>query len=509
MGLLDLERGFAHLVFANTDDIYFTDHPAMLSFKKFITYELKKQPIREIKYIYFINDELTVIAADMNSNNAFNERNKSKIKNFLDLFDASNDELSEIKTVLKIFKKGNTAIVITADTVCRLMCEPETEKLLNEFSDTRNSSNYFIIICPTSEEQLKKVVQPNGGVFACSQLGGGNVSFFSDNISYCYLLEEALKFNQNSDKAVFLNTLCFEEIHNMTRCFCMMYKKPNEILSSKIEWLSAIIYAWNNSTLFRCVASGIRFDPNPKRKRSVIWNRLKNQNFFDQLLKITESVAENYDDDVKSFINELETDQFVDINKFIYCERDLTGRLADGIKNICRAYNLLENDFEKVRFNKIRFSFIKERLAPIFRVEKQLNRILIKCNPGENGENMLDNSLTQFRKAFVETHNNDVIKRLVSYNLNNDDICFAKYFEKAVSQYFEFIKYYDPLMSNSNKTVMIEQQGKMLIYQMKLCYNAANKPDLYENEKAMDLLSDSRPPQFVIKDIIDFLNDYT
>jgi len=505
MELLRFERGFAHLVFANTDDFYFTKHPVRLSFKKFMTYELKKQSIREIKYIYFIkdeNNEFKVTSADSDSDNAFNEKNQSKFNKFLDFFDASDDELSEIKTVMKIFKKGNTAVVITAEAVCKLMCDPETKKLLNEFSDTRSSSNYFIIICPTSEEQLKKIVEPCGGVFACSQLGGGNISFLSDDTPYCYLLEYALSFNHNRDKTVFLNTLCFEEIDNMMRCFYMMYRNPNEIVSSKIKWLSAVIYAWHNSTLFRC-ASGIRFEKNPKRKKNVIWQRLKNQNFFDQLLSITESVAEKYDDE-SQFINDLDIDT-TDINKCIYCNRNNTDRLANGIQNICRAYGLFENDFEKIKFNKIRFNFLKERLEPIFKVEKQFERILVKSKTGQNGEDMLDNSLRQFEKAFVERHDSETIKNLVYHRVDNYDICFAKYFEEAVSQYFNFVDNYNPLATGN--TIKFETQGEMRIYQMKLCYRAAVNAELYENE-AIDLLFDSRPSQLIIKDIIKFLNDY-
>lgn len=492
---LHWERGYAHLLFVNPDDRCFTGHPVELSFEKFMSYKLRKQQTRPIRHICFADHELNVSFADDEGGRKLEEAGRGGWS-LMSLFHKETDEFGDIRAAASIAKKGNTAVIIDAGAVCKLLAAKETRKILEEFTDTRNGTNYFIVKCPVDMSDLRTLVNENG-IFLAPQLGGEIVKFVTDDVMYCFLAEEILARDKNKDRTVFLNTLSLEDIENMIRCFCMKYKKPQEFSPREIKWTAAVIFGWHWSTLFRC-CTNLRLRWNPMRKMNIIWEEIKGQDVFEQLQRLAGNIADSYDDDIDSYISDLDIDQS-DCNRFFHDTDGESDVLSDGIRNICRTYGLGGGAFDLAGYR-----YIKEKLAPIIRAEAQLSRILVRNNPNQNGENILRECLEQFNKTFCGSLDAEAIQRAVSFMYDDREISFAVFFERAVCRYFELAEKYRP--GGSNDVLIPEAKCKLEINQMRLCRAAAVNTELYEKGVADYLRVVTKDVTAVNKSITTFLN---
>lgn len=491
---LHWERGYAHLLFVDPDDKCFTEHPVELDFEKFMSYKLRKQQTRQIRHICFVDHDLNVSFADREGEKRLEELSKGS-RGF-SLFRKDPDAFSDLRSAANIAKKGNTAVIFDAAAVCKLLAVKETRKLLEDFTDTKNGTNYFIVKCPVDMSVCKTLVSENG-IFSAPQLGGEDVRFITGDTMYCFLAEEMLERDKNKERAVFMNQLSLEDIENMLRCFCMRYRKPSEISPREIKWMAAVVFGWHWSVLFRC-CTNLRLMPNPMRKMNVITEELKRQDVFEQLQRLARNIAEGYDDDVDSFTADLEID-YSDYNRFFHDTDGSSDVLSEGISNICRTYGLGGGAFDLAGFR-----YLKEKLAPVIRAQTQLTRILVRNYPNDNGENILSSCLDQFMKTFGGNLDAEAVMRAVSFDHGDREISFAVFFERAVSRYFTLVKKYTPL--GSTDVLIPELKCKLEINQMRLCRAAAADPELYRKGAADHLGLVTGDPSAANKRIVAFLN---
>ena len=128
------ESGFVHILFANEDDTYFTEHPVALSFEKYITYLLKKQQTKRIESVYFINKHCKIRFGDRESRDKYDKAGgiTGGIAGGIIQAEAMQESL---KRLSRLIKKGNTAIVISADAVYTMLNDPKRAKLLGSLRD--------------------------------------------------------------------------------------------------------------------------------------------------------------------------------------------------------------------------------------------------------------------------------------------------------------------------------------------------------------------------------------
>ena len=279
----DSEKGLFHFVFANEDDIYYSDTFIKLNMRSYLYYELRK---RGYEYIYFFGDEHTqykIVGATDEANRLYNKYSQRDNKNsFLKIFGKRRNEdnfsLALYQIIQILNKEKQIAVIFSIDTFNEISNYPNIINELKTIENKNSKSNYMHIILIqspviTNDVRLKYFID-NKSVFR-SELFPDIQRIF--NKSQNFHIYDELK-NEMGDRVLFLNRLDYDSIRSMICNFMLKRELSlNDDELSKIDDYTDFIYACYNSKFFREDMGGL-LPKNPKRMLLDIENELKDRN---------------------------------------------------------------------------------------------------------------------------------------------------------------------------------------------------------------------------------------
>ena len=451
------ENGFVHLVFANTDDDYYTEHPIMMNFEKYITYILKKQHTKQIDYIFFMDSSFDLKTNDNKSAEKYSAMKNETVTVINSVFrrkaPVNDQQDNKVRQLEKVMRKGSTAVIIKAEDLYQIVNDPKKAQLFEKIKDY-NNSNLLIIVFKPDEESFFKTVFPgnNGeGIFSVSQMRFFYDLLHDDYALYTFPVENLFR-NQSAKKSlVFLNDLCYGDVLNFVKSYFFRTKKPESQDYEFIEWFAAVIHAWYNSTLFKC-SYDIDFLSNPHRKIKIIEQSLNNQNIFNRVMTLAQNLKEEYKDDyvkeldekddhdaenIKLFFSKLYMDD-LDIVHNIYSPR-ISSHIKTVQSVIQASYSCMnvcglsgsENVFEPELF-----SSISAKIFPFAEAERELKKIIrIQSHENKNAENALSSCIEEVRSTFKTFHANKDYNYVASEMLLYHEGLYADLFFKAIQNY--------------------------------------------------------------------------
>lgn len=434
------ESGFVHILFANEDDTYFTEHPVALSFEKYMTYLLKKQQTKKIENVYFINKHCRIMFGDRESRDRYD-----KAGGIIQV-EAMQDSL---KRLSRLVKKGNTAIVISADAVFTILNDPKRAKLLGSLRDPTHSS-LFIVTFPVDADHFVELISPNNGqtgVLNAPQLEFVRGIDYNVEAMYTFPLEEMLNLDTTKKRIVFFNDLSYSDILNITKYYFFKNVSPGSPDYELIDWFAAVIYAWHNSILFRGCCD-IGFLENPFRKMSVIEKSLSKPVVFSSIRGIAAKLRDEYSEHKKNaitdhsvggsnvdyFLCKLDLDNSENVkNVYSHSEGSHIGTIRSIIKTAYSCFGMSAENFDPETF-----AVFSANLAPFAEAEREMKKILVKSNPNHNAEDSFNRCLVEISGAFRNFKNNDEIVCM----LTERNGLYADLFFKTVRKYNETVMMY-------------------------------------------------------------------
>lgn len=309
MQLFDASKGLFHLLFVNSDDSFFTDSYVRARLNFFLYHRLVSM---KYEYIYVFSgadhsgftftcpDNISARAYDdknsarqkpsffgMKKQSAFSPDNSERLRSGRKSIYVPEQELSEVfgNLISLTKRKSRVAVIIPIGIFNMLAGYPEIcEELakINSRNYQDNNRHIFVITASKYSGESLPFFKPstetsiNGNVFSDSRLFPELEEYYNDLYGMTrnfYIYDELRSFL--GDKAVFYESLSYENIRRMCMNIAINTGFPQEMSIKSINALAAVIYTFYNSAEYRN-NSFIPLPENPKRSLSEIEAALRN-----------------------------------------------------------------------------------------------------------------------------------------------------------------------------------------------------------------------------------------